>query len=284
MEYVMNTFMALLYAVLVLGLLGAVFGLVLAIASKLFEVKKNPLLEPISNVLPGANCGGCGYAGCAAFAQAVIDGKAEPNGCVVGGESCAEKIAEILGVEVKKNTRLAAFVNCSGGNNAKKKFQYIGISDCHAAMRISGGPTECAYGCIGLGSCVNACPFGAISLVNGVAFVDHERCTGCLVCVNTCPKHIIHPVPYYADVNVACSSHEKGAALRKICNIGCIGCKICEKTCQYDAIHVVDNLASIDYEKCTGCGECALKCPRHLIVDSKLDRSPVVSDTTAAQN
>lgn len=274
MESCMKIFLDILYAVLVLGLLGAIFGLVLAIASKVFHVKKNPLLEPVIELLPGANCGGCGYAGCAAFAQAVIDGKVSPSACVAGGETVNQTISSLLGIEAKKNTRLAAFVNCSGGDHARKKFKYIGIPDCHAAMRISGGPTECAYGCIGLGSCVKACPFGAISVVNGVAIVNHEKCTGCLKCVDTCPKKIIHPVPYYADVNVACSSHEKGAVLRKVCNIGCIGCKICEKTCQYDAIHVNDNLAEIDYAKCTGCGECALKCPRHLISDSKLDRTP----------
>lgn len=272
----MEILFGILSAVLVLGALGLVFGIILALASKAFEVKRDPLFEPVIAALPGANCGGCGFAGCTAFAQGILSGDADPTGCPVGGETTAKALAEILGVELTKNTRLSAFVNCSGGANAKKKFNYIGIEDCHAAMRISGGPTECEYGCIGLGSCVRSCKFGALSMVNGVAKVDHDLCTGCLVCVDTCPKEIIHPVPYFADVNVACSSHEKGAALRKICNIGCIGCKICERTCQYDAIHVIDNLAIIDYAKCTGCGECALKCPRHLIVDAKLDRSPMV--------
>ncbi|MGI6039815.1 MAG: RnfABCDGE type electron transport complex subunit B [Eubacteriales bacterium] len=274
----MDSLFAILNAVLVLGLLGALFGLVLAAASKIFEVKKNPLFEPIIEVLPGANCGACGYASCSALAEALLEGSASTNACVVGGEESSKAIAEILGVELEKNTRLAAFVNCSGGNNAAKRYNYIGISDCHAAMRLADGPIVCRFGCLGLGSCVKACPFGAIHLENGVAKVDHEICTGCLICVDTCPKHVIHPVPYYADVNVACSSHEKGGALRKICNIGCIGCKICERTCQYDAIHVIDNLAVIDYEKCTGCGECALKCPRKLIVDSNLDRTPRVLD------
>lgn len=277
----METLLNILYALLVLGLLGALFGLLLAVASKVFEVKRNPLLEPINAVLPGANCGGCGFAGCSAFAEAVIDGSAPPDGCVAGGEDCARAIAEILGVELSKNTRLAALVNCRGGNNAAKRYSYIGIDDCHAAMQLAGGPTVCQYGCLGLGSCVKACPFDAIHIENGVAVVNHELCTGCLKCVDTCPKNVIHPVPYYADVNVACSSHEKGGSLRKICNIGCIGCRICERTCQYDAIHVVDNLAVIDYDKCTGCGECAIKCPRKLIVDSKLDRTPVVNGKIA---
>ncbi|MDL2288409.1 RnfABCDGE type electron transport complex subunit B [Oscillospiraceae bacterium OttesenSCG-928-F05] len=272
----MAIFLDILYAFLVLGILGAVFGLVLAVASKVFAVEKNELLDPVMEALPGANCGGCGFAGCATFAQAVIDGKAEVNGCPVGGEDAAAKIAALLGVETQKNTRLSAFVRCSGGVNAKKKFTYVGIEDCHAAMRISGGPTECVYGCLGLGSCVKSCPFGAISIKNGVAVVDHDMCTGCLRCVKTCPKNIILPVPYYSDVNVACSSKDKGAALRTVCNIGCLGCRICEKTCQYDAIHVQDNLAVIDYDKCVGCGDCAVKCPRKLIIDAKLDRTPAV--------
>ncbi len=262
-----------LYAVAVLGALGLVFGGVLGIASRVFAVKKDDRMEPLLEVLPGANCGGCGYAGCSTYAQALIDGKAQPGECPVGGDEVAAKVAEIMGVELKKNTRLAAFVNCSGGINAKKKYAYVGLSDCHAAMRLANGATECQYGCLGLGSCVAACQFGAISIRNGVAFVDHEKCTGCLNCVETCPRHVIPPVPYYADVNVACPSHQPGAQLRKICNIGCLGCHICEKTCQHDAIHVIDNLATIDYDKCIGCGECAEKCPRHLISDSQLDRS-----------
>ncbi|MDL2274220.1 RnfABCDGE type electron transport complex subunit B [Oscillospiraceae bacterium OttesenSCG-928-G22] len=273
----MELFLQILLAVLAVGAVGGFFGLVLAIASKVFETEKDEYFDPIMAVLPGANCGGCGFAGCANFAEAVIKGNAEVNGCPVGGEATSEKIAHILGVETKKNTRLSAFVKCSGGNNARKKFVYEGISDCHAAMRVSNGPTECVYGCLGLGSCVSACKFGAISIRNGVALIDHDLCTGCQACVETCPKHIIHAVPYFSDVNVACSSKDKGGQLRQICNIGCLGCRICEKTCQYDAIHVGDNLAEIDYEKCTGCGECAAKCPRKLISDAKLDRSPMVS-------
>lgn len=263
----------ILYAFLVLGILGLLFGVVLALASKIFEVKTDERLDPIISALPGANCGACGYAGCAAYAQAIIDGEAEANKCSVGGDESLKQISAILGIELTKNKRLAAFVNCSGGINTTMKYQYMGLHDCHAAMRVAGGPVECIYGCVGLGSCVASCRFGAISIKDGIAFVDQSKCTGCLRCVNTCPKKVIRPVPYYADVNVACSSHDRGSTLRKICNIGCIGCRICEKYCEYDAIKVVDNLAEIDYDKCTGCGECVSKCPRNLISDSKLDRS-----------
>jgi Na+-translocating ferredoxin:NAD+ oxidoreductase RNF subunit RnfB len=268
--------MNVLYAVLALAALGAALGVLLALASRVFAVKTDERVEAVLKALPGANCGGCGYAGCATFAQAVADGQAEVGGCPVGGEAVGRVIADIMGIQLTQNTRLTAMVQCSGGLRAKRKFDYVGLRDCHAAMRIGGGPMECPFGCLGLGSCVKSCPFGAIQVVDGVAVVDHERCTGCLRCTKACPKHIIHPVPYFADVNVACSSKVKGAVLRRVCEIGCLGCRMCEKVCQHGAIHVRDNLAEIDFDKCTGCGDCAEKCPRKLILDAKLDRGPRV--------
>ena len=262
------------YAVLALGGMGLVLGFLLSAAAKVFHVETDRRIEEIERVLPGANCGGCGFAGCGSFAEALVTGTAQASGCPVGGAAVTEQLCEILGIEVEKNTRLTALVRCSGGARARNKFDYQGIADCHAAMRIAGGYKECPYGCIGLGTCVKSCPFSAISVVDGVAVVDHERCTGCQTCVNSCPKNIIIPVPYYADVNVACSSHDRGGSLRRICDIGCLGCRICEKICIHDAIHIEDNLAVIDFEKCTGCGDCAEKCPRKLIVDAKLDRGP----------
>ena len=264
-----------LSAVLVLAGMGAVLGVILAAASKVFAVKTDERLDDVLRILPGANCGACGYSGCSGLATALLDGEAEVNACPVGGDAVASALAGVLGVELKRNTRLTALVRCSGGARAKKKFEYLGLPDCVAAMQLgSGGPMACQYGCIGLGSCVRGCPFGAISVVDGVAIVDHERCTGCLKCVETCPKHIIVPVPYYADVVVACSSVEKGSVLRQVCDIGCLGCRICQRACPHGAISVSDSLASIDYEKCTGCGDCAEKCPRKLIIDANLDRGP----------
>jgi len=265
--------MNILHAVLVLGVMGAVFGLILAIASKVFAVEVDPRQEEIINVLPGANCGGCGYAGCGGYAAAIVEGTAPINSCAAGGAECAKKIAAIMGVEAGEVEKCVALVRCSGGPNVTKKYEYLGIHDCLSASRMpGGGPNECSYGCIGLGSCVAACQFGAISVTDGLAHVDHEKCVGCLACIAACPKNIIVKVPYSADVNVACASKEKGAVLRKYCNIGCIGCKICEKACPHDAIHVVDNLAVIDYSKCVSCGICVQKCPRKLITDSKLNK------------
>ena len=267
--------MEILSAILILGGIALVLGLLLALASRFFTVASDEKLEAMLEVLPGANCGGCGYAGCASFAAALSKGEAEVTGCPVGGTEVSEALAKILGVEAGKNMRLTALVRCSGGLRAKNKYEYEGLPDCNAAVRIGGGsPKECTFGCIGLGTCVASCPFGAISLIDGVAVVDHERCTGCLKCTKSCPKGIIIAVPYYSDVNVACSSQDKGGVLRQRCDIGCLGCRICERTCQHGAIQVKDNLAVIDFDKCTGCGDCAEKCPRKLIVDAKLDRAP----------
>ncbi len=278
-------FLNILFAVLVLGALGLIFGAVLAIAGKVFAVEKDERYDAILELLPGANCGGCGFAGCASYADAIVNEGADISCCPASTDEARAEIARIMGVSLTKNERLTALVRCNGGNRSKKKFEYAGLSDCVAAMRVAGGPLECQYGCLGMGTCVSACPFGAIAInENGVAEVNSEICTGCLKCVSACPRNIIIPVPYTADVNVVCASHEKGAVLRKICDIGCLGCKLCVKTCKYDAIQVEDNLASIDYTKCTGCGECAEKCPRHLIVNSKLLDLPefVESDTVAA--
>lgn len=263
-------FLNILYAVLILGALGVLFGALLAFASRVFAVEKDERADLILEVLPGANCGGCGYAGCSNFAESLVSGAAQITACPVTKDEGRAKIAEILGVQITRNEKLQALVRCNGGVHVKNKYIYDGISDCYAANKLAGGLTECQYGCLGLGSCVSACKFDALHVVNGVAVVDDQKCTGCLKCVDVCPRGVIAAVPYTADVQVLCSSHVKGAELRKICEIGCIGCKICEKSCEQGAIHVEDNLATIDYDKCTTCGVCAEKCPRHLIVNLKL--------------
>lgn len=270
-----------IYAILVLGIMGGVFGLLLAVASKVFAVEKDERLEPVTEALPGANCGGCGYTGCAAYAEAIVAGTAPLGLCAAGGKESVDKIAQIMGMESVEMERKVAVVMCRG-NHASKKGVYSGIQDCAAASRILGnGPNYCSYGCLGFGNCVKACPQGAISVVDGVAKVDHDKCIGCMACASACPRGIIKEVPYDQDIVVACSSKEKGAALRKFCDIGCIGCKMCEKVCPHDAIHVVDNLASIDYSKCVSCGACAEKCPRHLIADCNLKTEFDIVDAKA---
>ncbi len=262
--------MNILFAVLVLSILGAVFALILAVASKVFEVKEDPRLAEILSSLPGANCGGCGYPGCAGCAAAILAGKAPVNACPSNTGERTTHIAAIMGVEVEAEERKVAFVRCSGGDRAGHKFdKYIGIDDCIAAMKVAGnGNLDCAFGCLGLGSCVKACKFDAIFInAHGVAEVRRDRCTHCMQCAAACPRHVIVDVPYSADIMTPCSSKEKGAAAKTHCSVSCIGCKLCERNCPSDAIHVVDNLATIDYTKCTSCGTCVAKCPRKLLVD-----------------
>ncbi|MBO4331283.1 MAG: RnfABCDGE type electron transport complex subunit B, partial [Oscillospiraceae bacterium] len=202
-----------LFAVLVLGGLGLLLGALLAVASKVFSVETDERQLAVEECLSGANCGACGYAGCSVYAAAVVFSGAPINKCVPGGEETAAKIASIMGVENEGGgeERSVAFVRCSGGDKALIKYKYNGIRDCAmAAASISGGPRSCSAGCIGYGSCVAACPFGAISIVDGVAKVDREKCCGCMRCAEACPKGLIVKLPYHAVGAIACNNTDKG--------------------------------------------------------------------------
>ena len=258
--------MSIVYAVLVLGVMGLLFGLILAFASKIFAVEVDERIPAVQECLPGANCGGCGYPGCNGLATAIVEGKAPVNGCPVGGAAAAAKIAAVLGVEVTESEKMVAHVHCSGTcGNAKNRANYEGIEDCLGAIRVANGYKECAFACLGLGTCEKACPFGAIHVVDGVAKVDESKCTACSKCVAACPKHIISLVPEKNSVRIDCSSKAKGKEVMDACAVGCIGCGLCEKTCKFDAIHMEGNLPVIDYTKCKGCQMCAKACPRHII-------------------
>jgi len=261
-----------LNAVLVLGIMGAVFGAVLAVASKVFHVDVDERVTQVREVLPGANCGGCGFAGCDAYAAAVGSGGAPTDLCVVGGTAVAMKVGEIMGVEACPQEKFVAFVPCSGADGvAKNFFDYEGPESCVAAMRFGNkGPKECQFSCIGLGDCACACKFDAMHIVNGVAEVNREKCVGCKACIAACPKDIVKMVPYNQKVLVGCRSHDKGARVMKVCDVGCIGCMKCQKVCPTGAIVVTNNLAEIDYGKCIGCGKCAEVCPRNIIHPQKI--------------
>ena len=255
-------------AIAVLGALGALFGLILSVASKIFEVKKDPREEAILSHLAGANCGGCGYPGCGGCAEAILAGKAPVTACAPAGPENAAKIAAIMGLEAPSGDKMVAHVMCNGGCNAKENFEYRGVKDCLAATKVCGGDAKaCRYGCFGFGSCVAACKFDAIHVINGVAVVDKEKCTNCGACRAACPHHLIVEVPYKQKVFVDCSNKDKGPAVTKVCSNGCIGCKICEKKCPHGAVIVADNHAVIDYDKCTSCGTCVSACPRKCLVN-----------------
>lgn len=246
--------------------LGALMGIMLAVAAKVFSVKRDERIEAITECLPGANCGGCGHAGCAAFAEAVVKGEAKPNGCVASGEEQIAKICSIMGVEAQPSLRMRAQVMCSGtSEKAKKKYVYSGFPDCISAVTLGGGDKLCPNGCIGLGTCVRSCAFDAISVIDGVAVVDYHKCKGCGVCVASCPKKLIELIPYDSKFWVGCKSVDDGKTTRKNCDVGCMSCKLCEKNCEAGAITVDNFVAHIDFNKCTGCGTCVSKCPRKII-------------------
>ncbi len=253
----------ILKPIIALGGLGLIFGIGLAIAAKLFHVDVDPKIEAINDALPGANCGACGYAGCGACAEAIANGEAGVDVCPVGGAASADAISEIMGVSGEgSNDKKIARVICKGTDcNANDKFKYEGITDCRAAAMVSSGDKSCSYGCLGYGTCVQVCPFDAIVIKDGIADIDPDKCASCGKCFEVCPKAVIAWVPYKQEIVVDCNSKEMGKTVKDKCSVGCIGCKICVKACPYDAMEFENNLAYINYDKCTNCGICAEKCP-----------------------
>ena len=256
----------IIFAVLVLGAIAIVFGLILSVAAKVFEVKVDERLPKIQECLAGANCGGCGYPGCAGCAEAILAGKAPVTACAPAGAEGAAKIAAIMGMEAPSGEKMVAHVICNGGDAAVKNFEYVGIADCVGALKVAGGPTACSFGCLGFGSCVAACQFDALHINDkGVAEVDKEKCTNCGACREACPRKLIVEVPYKQKVFVNCANKNKGPAVTKVCANSGIACGMCERTCKFDAIHVVNNVAVIDYTKCRNCTMCAKACPKNAI-------------------
>ena len=255
-------------AAAIVGAVGIFVGLFLGVAGIKFKVEVDEKEEAVLGVLPGNNCGGCGFAGCSGLAAAIAKGEAPTNACPVGGEAVGQKIAQIMGVTAENTEKMVAYVHCQGDcDKAGVNYDYIGVTDCRMMGFVpGGGPKSCNSGCMGYGSCVQVCPFDAISVIKGVAVVDKEKCKACGKCVNVCPKHLISLIPYRAKQVVACSSTDKGPVTMKACQTGCIGCGICVKNCPHEAVRVTDFHAVIDQEKCTGCGTCAEKCPKKAIV------------------
>lgn len=250
-----------IWSLVIIGGLALLLGIGLAAAAKVFAVKKDERVEKIRACLPGANCGGCGFPGCDGFAEAVVKGEATLNGCAVSSADAVAKMGEIMGVSVETGEKKVARVHCGGScESAKEKAAYRGIADCRAAQSVLHGVKACQYSCIGLGTCVQYCPFDAIHIEDGVAVVEEDKCAGCDACVAVCPAHTIHLEPASQKVFVACSNREMGKAVVNVCTVGCIGCKLCMKNCPEGAIEMVNNVPVIDAEKCTSCGICVEKC------------------------
>ena len=251
--------------VTVIGFLGAV---ILVLAAKFMAVEEDPRIEEVQQCLPGANCGACGYAGCADYAKAIVESGTPVNKCVPGGQSCSAQVAQVMGTTAEEAVQLKAVVGCQGKPGVcKQRFEYKGIGTCAAAAMLQGGPKACSQSCLGLGDCERACPFDAIHIVDGIAKVDYDRCTGCGACAKVCPHFVIDICGHTeGKPQVRCNSNEKGPQVMKECDTGCIGCMKCEKTCPSDAIHVKDSLARIDYERCTGCNACVGVCPKKVII------------------
>jgi RnfABCDGE-type electron transport complex B subunit len=273
-----------LAAILILGGLGAFLGLGLALASKKLAFNEDPRLQKIVELMPGANCGACGAAGCFGFAENVL-GNAEHwlGKCPVGGKNLAKKTAEILGIQANIDLeRKVAQILCGGSHDKIiEKFEYEGIEDCQAAALVAGGSKACAYGCLMFGTCKKVCPFNAVEIGSeGLPVFDHEKCTGCNICVKNCPRNILRLVPYSQKAHVFCNSHDKGATTRKLCKAGCISCGLCVKNCPVETIVIDNNVAVIDYKKCINCRECLRVCPSKCIgelLNKKLETVPAAA-------
>lgn len=258
----MNT---ILNTVLCAVVIAFVLGVLLGLFKKIFHVDTDPKVDKVREVLSGANCGGCGLAGCDAFAGAVVKGEVPVNGCVAGGSDCATKVAQILGqagVEVKPQIAVLA---CQGSKEcALDKGEYVGVKTCKSANLVTNGTKKCSFGCIGLGDCVRACPFDAVKMgEDGLPHFDKSKCVGCGKCKTVCPKHLISI--YDADTKGAialCSTHsDNKPQIKKDCAKGCFKCGMCARKCSEGAIDVSSGLPVIDRSKCTSCGECIKACP-----------------------
>jgi len=262
----------ILKSILGLGGLSLIFAAILAIAFKKLAVKVSEKEEKLKNLLPGANCGACGFPGCEAYAHALAKetGKHPANLCTVGGPETAKQVGEILGVEVEETEPMLCVLRCKGGKDeAVERYEYHGPGDCRSNYVLLGGNKACIYGCLGGGHCVTVCPFNAIKMgPNHLPIIDPHKCTACGICVKECPRQVLELIPRSRLVYLACKSLDKGKAVKNVCKVGCIGCTLCVKVCPYEGAIAMDgDLAVMDYKKCTSCGICYNKCPTKSFID-----------------
>ncbi|MBI9103451.1 MAG: RnfABCDGE type electron transport complex subunit B [Spirochaetales bacterium] len=274
--------LTIIWAFLAVGLLGGLFGIGLAVASRILAVEKDERQSQVEELLPGANCGACGYTGCAGYAEAIVSGEASDlTLCTPGGPSTAEAVGDFMGVTVEvSGEKMVAQVHCRGTRDTSKyKFEYSGLGDCNALYASFKGDKECPYGCLGEGSCIKVCPVNAIlKHSDGYIFVDKEKCISCGKCIDVCPTGVMKWMPYTADTFVACNSIDKGGVVRKYCSVGCIGCKMCEKKSPDGGFLVENFLATMDYSS-TGSTDAAVSgCPTKCIIRLEQKVVPVLSE------
>lgn len=257
--------------VVILTVLGLLLALILFWVAKKFKVEEDPRIDEVEKVMPGANCGGCGFAGCRAFADAAVKAPNLDNQfCPVGGNETMKKVAAILGFEVAEKAPQVAVVRCNGScENRPRVNEYDGVKSCKVKAALYSGDTLCTFGCVGCGDCVDACQFGAISMnpETGLPVVDETKCTACGACAKACPKSVIEirnagtTPKNNRRVFVSCVNKDKGGVARKACKAACIGCGKCQKVCKFGAITIENNLCYIDSSKCKACGQCFFECP-----------------------
>jgi electron transport complex protein RnfB len=259
----------MLIPILIMSIMGMLFGLALAFSSRIFKVKVDPRIEEVLSILPGSNCGACGKAGCVGLAEAIAKGDA--GICPAGGEEVRDKIADILGLEKDVLIKKIARVRCGGGKNARDRYIYQGVMTCAGADLIAGGQKSCSFGCLGFADCVRVCPFDAIHMgKGGIPEVDPRKCTACSICVKACPKEIISLEDIKEGYCIKCLSQDKADFVKNACKVGCIGCKICERLSKGTFI-VENNLSRIDYNKIqstTPLRLCVEKCPTKCIIET----------------